>query len=101
MSTKDEFKQKFRPNDAKLDHEVDAALDGVSMESLYGFDKPQLQQQSAGGGKGPRKGRVISVDAAKDEVFVDFGGKSQGVAPFSQFEQEPHVGDEIEFNVER
>ena len=37
----------------------------------------------------------------KDEVFVDFGGKSQGIAVFSQFENEPKVGDEMEFNVER
>src|SRR4029077_15779287 len=32
---------------------------------------------------------------------VDFGGKSQGVAAFAQFETEPKVGDEIEFTVER
>jgi small subunit ribosomal protein S1 len=98
--SKDEFKEKFRPEDAKLDREVDAALSGVSLDALYGFDKPQEQQQEQQR-KGLRKGRVISVDPAKDEVFVDFGGKSQGVAPFSQFETEPHVGDEIEFNVER
>jgi small subunit ribosomal protein S1 len=100
MSTKDEFKQKFRPDQTKLDAEIDAALDGVSLDSLYGFDKPEPQQAETVR-KGPRKGRVISVDPKKDEVFVDFGGKSQGVAPFSQFETEPKVGDEIEFNVER
>ena len=37
----------------------------------------------------------------KDEVFVDFGGKSQGVAVLSQFEDEPKVGQELEFFVER
>src|ERR1700733_5315286 len=99
MSTKDEYKQKFRPDDVKLDTEVDAALSGVSMDALYGFDKPKVSQEQTA--KGARKGRVISVDAKKDEVFVDFGGKSQGVAPYSQFETEPKVGDELEFNVER
>ncbi|HVT90886.1 MAG TPA: S1 RNA-binding domain-containing protein [Tepidisphaeraceae bacterium] len=99
MAAKDEYKQKFRPDDAKLDREVDSALEGVSLDALYGFDKPQLPQESSV--KGVRRGRVISVDAAKDEVFVDFGGKSQGVAPFSQFETEPKVGDVMEFSVDR
>lgn len=98
MSTKDEFKQKFRPDD-KLDREIDAALSDVSLDSLYGFDKPQSRNESAD--KGTRKGRVISVDPTKDEVFVDFGGKSQGIAPFSQFETEPKVGDTLEFSVDR
>ncbi len=102
MSKKDEYKAKFRPDDTKLDSEVEAALSGVPMEALYGFDKPQAAQEPGGGQrKTTRKGRIISVDAAKDEVFVDFGGKSQGVASFSQFETEPKVGEEIEFNVER
>jgi small subunit ribosomal protein S1 len=100
MSNKDELKQKFRPDDSKLDAEVEAALGDVSLDALYGFDKPRPQAEQAVR-KGPRKGRVISIDAKKDEVFVDFGGKSQGVAPFSQFETEPKVGDELEFNVER
>jgi len=100
MSTKDEYKQKFRPDDAKLDREVDAALSDVSLDALYAFDKPQLQQDATAQ-KGTRKGRIISIDPKKDEVFVDFGGKSQGIAAFSQFETEPKVGDEIEFGVER
>jgi small subunit ribosomal protein S1 len=98
MMSKDEYKQKFRPDDPKTDSEVDAALSGLSMDALYGFDKPQA---SPAEGKGMRKGRIISVDQPKDEVFVDFGGKSQGVASLSQFEEVPKVGDEIEFHVER
>lgn len=100
MSTKDELKAKFRPDDAKLDAEVDAALSGLSMDALYGFDKPQIKQEP-GAPKGPKRGRIVSVDAKKDEVFVDFGGKSQGVAAFAQFETEPKVGDEMDFHVER
>lgn len=99
MSAKDEYKEKYRPDDPKLDREVDAALSDVSLDKLYGFDKPQAPAETVK--KGPRKGRVISVDAQKDEVFVDFGGKSQGVAAFSQFETEPKVGEEMEFHVER
>ncbi|HMB94687.1 MAG TPA: S1 RNA-binding domain-containing protein [Tepidisphaeraceae bacterium] len=96
--SKDEYKQKFRPDDVKIDSEVDAALSGLSMDALYEFDKPQA---SPAEGKGMRKGRVVSVDQPKDEVFVDFGGKSQGVASLSQFDEVPHVGDEMEFHVER
>jgi small subunit ribosomal protein S1 len=33
--------------------------------------------------------------------MVDFGGKSQGVCPLEQFETEPVVGQEMEFDVEK
>lgn len=99
--SKDEYKQKFRPGDDKLDRDVDAALGDLSLDKLYGFDKPEPPKEDATVRKGPKKGRIISVDPVKDEVFVDFGGKSQGIAPFSQFETEPKVGDELEFSVER
>lgn len=98
--SKDQYKEKYRPGDDKLDKDIDAALGDLSLDKLYGFDKPEPKEDTAVR-KGPKKGRVISVDAAKDEVFVDFGGKSQGIASFSQFETEPKVGDELEFNVER
>ncbi len=93
----EEYKKKFRPDESALDQQVDAALADVSMDALYGFDKPQV---SAASTTGMRKGRIVSV--GKDDVFVDFGGKSQGIASLLQFgEEPPNVGDEIEFNVER
>lgn len=104
----DEYREKFRPDQTALDQEVDAALGGMSVEELYAFDKPQPQQPAAAapssggvapGFKGTRRGKVVKVD--KDSVFVDFGGKSQGIAPFQQFETEPVIGEEMEFNVER
>src|SRR5690242_20343603 len=111
---KDQYKEKFRPTDTALEQEVDAALAGMSVEELYAFDKPQpvapaaeagaARPAGAGGGvapgyKGPRRGRVVSIN--KDDVFVDLGGKSQGICPLIQFEEEPKVGDEIDFIVDR
>lgn len=91
----DAYKEKFRPDaDAKLDAQIDAALEGVSMDALYGFDKPRSAGES-----GIRRGRIVSIE--KDDVFVDLGGKSQGIVPAAQFEEPPVVGQEMEFNVER
>jgi small subunit ribosomal protein S1 len=94
----DPYKQKFRPDvDAKLDAQVDAALSGISMEELYGFNKPTAGEGAAE--KGVRRGRIVSI--GKEDVFVDFGGKSQGVVPLVQFQDPPKVGQDMEFNVER
>src|ERR1700677_1995137 len=94
----DTYKDKFRPDaDAKLDAQINAALGGLSDDDLYGFNKPQPSAPAAE--KGARRGRIVSID--KDDVFVDFGGKSQGIVPLIQFDEEPKVGQELEFSVER
>jgi small subunit ribosomal protein S1 len=95
MKESEQYKTKFRPA-AKdsLDAQLDAALGGMSETELYGQDK-----QSAPSTKGTRLGRVVSV--GKDDLFVDFGGKSQGIASLVQFEEIPEVGAELEFIVER
>jgi small subunit ribosomal protein S1 len=98
-SGKEQYREKFRPGqDAALDAEVDAALEGMSLDQL--MDSPPAEASKASG-KGPRRGRIISVDRDKGEVFIDFGGKSQGVASLEQFEEVPVVGSEAEFHVER
>src|SRR4051812_18309525 len=96
----DEFKEKYRPTD-KLDDEIDSSLGDLSLDSIYGFDKPQQSEPSRVAPKGMRRGHIISIDAKDDAVFIDFGGKSQGIAKLSQFEKEPKVGEEMEFAVER
>ena len=102
-SSKDQYKEKFRPDsDSALDRELNAALGGVELDKLYGFDKPQEKQEESSeqlAAKGLRKGRIVSI--GKDDVFVDLGGKSQGIASLTQFENVPSVGEEMEFHVER
>jgi small subunit ribosomal protein S1 len=91
----DTLKAKFRPTTAdSLDAQLDAALGGLSETELYGADK-----KSAPSAPGTRLGRIVSI--GKEDVFVDFGGKSQGIASLMQFEEEPKVGDELEFHVDR
>ena len=98
----DPLKEKFRPQtDSKLDREIEEALGGVSLDELYGLNKTESPSAAPLTGKGPRKGRIISIDQKNDEVFVDLGGKSQGVATLSQFDDVPKVGDEVEFNIEK
>ncbi len=105
MAKKDlptELKEKFRPTDA-IDQEVDALLADTALESIYQAE-PSSRPAPAGGAPGDksvRTGRVVSI--GKEDLFVDFGGKSQGVCSLIQFldAPEPKVGDEIEFVVDR
>src|SRR5438105_3603253 len=96
----DVYKEKFRPDaDAALDEEIEAALSGLSEEDLY-HDKPQAAvppETATQGDRQVRRGKIVQID--KDDVFVDFGGKSQGIVSRLQFldTEEPKVGDEMDF----
>jgi len=97
----DEYKEKFRPDaDPTLDKEVEAALADVAVEQLYAFDKPRLEApaQPAGQGANVRRGKVVSV--GKDDVFVDLGGKSQGICSLMQFDT-VKIGEDFDFIVDR
>ncbi len=100
----DPLKEKFRPNiDTALDQEVDAALEGLSMDDLLNTDNASPEPVAASTnaqGKQVRKGRIVSI--GKEDVFIDLGGKSQGVVSLLQFEDvEPVIGLELEFIVDR
>jgi small subunit ribosomal protein S1 len=102
-----EYRQKFRTDmDPALEKEINDALGGMSVEDLMGEGKaPAVVSASEGAAAAPprqagmRHGKIISIN--KDDVFVDFGGKSQGVVSMAQFEVEPKVGQEMDFVVDR
>ncbi|MFI5378690.1 MAG: S1 RNA-binding domain-containing protein [Tepidisphaerales bacterium] len=93
---KDQFKEKYRPDaDIALDREIADALGDLSIDELLKHEQARSESTTPG----MRKGKIIRVE--KEDVFVDFGGKSQGVCPLLQFAEEPKVGDELEFRVDR
>ena len=101
----DPYKEKFRADsDADLDKQVDAAMAGLSLDQLMATNKPQESANKEGGQPAPsgggntRRGKVVSI--GKDDVFVDFGGKSQGICSLLQF-NEVKLGDEFDFTVDR
>ncbi|MDZ4830714.1 MAG: S1 RNA-binding domain-containing protein [Phycisphaerae bacterium] len=53
----------------------------------------------ARGGRQIRTGKVFRIHAG--DIFVEFGPRSQGVCPLSQFPEPPTIGEEMEFAVER
>jgi small subunit ribosomal protein S1 len=88
-----------RRGDDTLERELAEALGSVDLESLIDLDVPRAG--AAATAPGVRHGRVIAVQG--DDIFVDMGGKSQGVIAAEQFDDEdlPAVGDTIEVTIER
>jgi ribosomal protein S1 len=87
--------------DAELEREIEAALGGMSIEDLEGAS---TAQRSSSRGRQVRQGTIVRVHSG--DVFVEFGPRSQGVCPLSQFlqtgdKQPPVVGSERGFVVER
>lgn len=82
--------------DAKLEAEIEAALGDMSLEDMLDeADRPPAVR----GERQTKTGTIVSVHG--DDVFVEFGPKSQGVCALSYFESPPTLGDRLEFNVER
>lgn len=97
-----------------LDAEIEAALGDGSIMDLYDLDKPQPQaggpkdqsgkgesEQSRKAASGVTRGKVISISG--DDIFVDLGGKSQGLLPREELEGDEsiEVGQEIDVAVVR
>jgi small subunit ribosomal protein S1 len=97
---RDNQDKKFRPEesfiDEELQRELDKALGDMSLEDI--LDTEEAAAKGAEGGL--RKGKVIAIQG--EDVFVDMGGKNQGVVPLSQFEEEPpKEGDVVELLIDR
>jgi small subunit ribosomal protein S1 len=104
--------------DVPLKRQWDAGMEAELEAALSGFDAATLQDTSSRAGRakgqpksdqdrgqesrpGTRTGKVISVRG--NTVFVDLGGKSEGVISVTQFEegQLPQPGATIEVVVDR
>lgn len=89
--------------DPNLDQELQEALGSLDIDSLMELEQGR-DTASRGGAEslaeGVKRGRVIAVEPG--EIFVDMGGKSQGLLTVDKWGKEglPKVGDVIEVTVE-
>ena len=83
--------------DEDLQHELDAALSDMDLDSLMDVDGPGTPT----GAEGVRKGKVIAIRG--EDIFVDMGGRSQGILSSDQFVDEalPEVGQYVEVTIVR
>ncbi|MDJ0976037.1 MAG: S1 RNA-binding domain-containing protein [Planctomycetota bacterium] len=95
------------PASDDLDKEIEAALGeqsvlDIARDELLGPTRSSdAARRAADGGpieRGYREGRVAGV--TKNDVFVEFGPREQGVVPFEQFATEPKPGDDVRVYVE-
>lgn len=83
--------------DARLEAEIESALGDMSLEDMLEMSNPA--KPASGAERATKTGTVVSIHG--DDVFVEFGPKSQGVCPLTQFDEPPKTGERLEFNVER
>jgi small subunit ribosomal protein S1 len=89
------------PVDADIERELEAALAGMDEAALRGLTQEprRAAKGAAPADSGRKKGRVLSVHG--DDVFMDVGGRSQGVVSIDQFpEGPPAVGQEFDVSIE-
>jgi len=82
--------------DETIQRELNEALSDMGAESFV--DTADVEHQSQD--EQIHRGKVIAIHG--DDIFVDMGGKNQGVLPATQFEDEPlpEVNSVIEFTVQ-
>jgi hypothetical protein len=78
--------------DAKLAAEIEEALGDLSLEDMLDeADKPKTARSD----RDRRTGSIMSIHG--NDVFVEFGPKSQGVCPLTMFAEPPKLGERMEF----
>lgn len=85
--------------DASLQKEIEEALGGKSIEELV--DEEDRPAGGAGGGRKVIEGTVVSIH--RDDIFVDYGGRGEGLLSAGQFDQDediPAEGDRVNVVVE-
>ncbi|NIA22360.1 MAG: S1 RNA-binding domain-containing protein, partial [Anaerolineaceae bacterium] len=90
------------PAEAQLEKEIQEALGGKSLDELMDeAERAAKESRTETGVAGLKSGKVIGITG--NDIFVDLGGRSQGVITADQFEpdQAPKVGDTVEVVIDR
>jgi small subunit ribosomal protein S1 len=81
-----------------LEDEFQQALGGAPMDALLGT-ADEISKQALLEPESKQTGRVVAIH--REDVFVELGGREQGVVPLLQFTDPPQPGDTIEVRVHR
>ncbi len=109
---KDDERIRPKPSmDEALQREIEDALGSMSLEEMIDAEEqvrkvaaapPSVAGQAPGAAapSSVKRGQVIAIHG--DDIFVDMGGKSQGLLPGSQYEGQelPKIGDTLELTIE-
>ncbi|MCE5303424.1 MAG: S1 RNA-binding domain-containing protein [Planctomycetaceae bacterium] len=88
------------PAASDVDSELSDALDGLSMAELLNDGSQGQPADGLGFESGSTQtGRVVAV--RRDDVFVEFGQRAQGILPLRLCNVPPHVGVELRVVVQR
>jgi small subunit ribosomal protein S1 len=83
---------------ADLEAELEAAMAGSSLDELIDRDEA-VTKQAALEPESKQTGRIVLIH--REDVFVELGGREQGVVPLKQFAESPELEAEIEVVVTR
>ena len=82
----------------ELEAELEDAMNGVELDEL--MDGGESVTQDAALERGEKyTARVVAV--RRDDVFLELGGREQGILPVKQMEEVPEVGSQLEVRVVR
>ncbi len=114
---RNEDDNRIRPQDGlddELQREIEDALGDMSLEEMIDAEEAEknatraaaaaasaaAEGKPAAASPGVRRGKVIAIHG--DDIFVDLGGKSQGMLAKNQYEGDelPAIGDMVEVTVE-
>jgi small subunit ribosomal protein S1 len=89
------IRQRLTPD---LEAEYEKALGEASLDELLTAGAGQATEEQLDI-HSQRTGRIVAV--RKDDVFVELGGREQGVVPLHQFKDPPAVGGTVEVLIQR
>jgi small subunit ribosomal protein S1 len=79
-----------------VDREVEEALASMPPDELAMLAVPAPERVTPGQ---CCSGTIVKISG--EDVFVDLGGRAEGIVPLQQFDQPPELGSTIELQVER
>ena len=83
---------------ADLQAELDEALAGISLDEMI-FENDEATKEGELEPDSRHRGTIAKIH--HDNVFVEIGGRSQGIVPLKNFDDDPEVGNTIEVIIQR